>query len=591
MTKPHTQVLPERIGRYGVERLLGKGGEGVVLLAHDEELDRHVALKLLKPTATESDGVLAGEARIVSRLQHPNIVTLHDIGTYHRMSYLVFEFIDGESLRARIDRGGAIPLADAVVLMSQILAGVAYLHENDIVHRDLSPSNILLTRDGVPKVTDFGLSVLRQANQPHEEVAGTLRYMSPEPFAHLSAGSHSDVFTLASIFFEMLTGRRRFDQASPGAIIEAILNETAIERGALGMAIDNKVLDVLAAASARDPVLRYRHARAMKTALDQYRLPRASTDELLHADHGTVDFLMRRMSVKRGFSALSQHINELLEITAEESLAPAARLVNIIAKDITLTQRVLTMANSAFYGKTEVSGLARAVSLLGIEQVRMCVTSALLENEFELGSPELRDALLLSFHSAVMARALAPVCGVSNRADAFTCGLFNQLGRTLTIHYFPDEFSAIQQRTIRLHSDELTESRAVLGVAYHELGAGIGTRWKLSDAIIAAMRPLSRGELLIPTSNQEQLQFCAVLANTVSRVMVDELDAVARDAALCELLDRAVAIVKIPLPDVYTALCEVAQLTLQYSRLLKIKPERGSLCERLTANTTLAGAA
>ena len=268
MARPHKQVLPERIGRYGIKRLLGQGGEGVVLLAHDSELDRHVALKLLKPTATENEGVLTGEAPIVRRLQHPNIVTLHDIGTYHRMSYLVFEFIDGECLPARIDRSGAIPIADAVVLMSQILAGVAYLHEHHIVHRDLSPSNILLTADGVPKVTDFGLSVLRQTQQPHEEVAGTLRYMSPEPFAHLSGGSHSDVFTLARIFFEMLTGRRRFDQAAPGAIIEPILNETGIEREALGMAIDAKILDVLTQASARDPVLRYRHARAMKHALN-----------------------------------------------------------------------------------------------------------------------------------------------------------------------------------------------------------------------------------------------------------------------------------------------------------------------------------
>lgn len=585
------QVLPERIGRYDIKRLLGKGGEGVVLLAHDTELDRDVALKLLKPSATDNDGVLAGEARIVSRLQHPNIVTLHDIGTYYRMSYLVFELIEGESLRARIDQSGAIPFADAVVLMSQILAGVAYLHENDIVHRDLSPSNILLSRDGVPKVTDFGLSVLRQTNQPPEEVAGTLRYMSPEPFAHLPGGSHCDVFTLASIFFEMLTGRRRFDQVAPGAIIEAILNETAIERYTLGISMDDKILGVLKEASARDPVMRYRHARAMKNALDQYRLPRVSTEEIAYADHGTVDFLMRRMSVKRGFSALSQHISELLEITAEESLAPASRLVNIIAKDLTLTQRVLTMANSAFFGKSEVSGLARAVSLLGIEQVRMCVTSALLENEFELGSPELRDALLQSFHSAVLSRALAPVCDVANRADAFTCGLFNQLGRTLTIHYFPDEFTAIQARTTRLHSDELTQSRAVLGVAYHEVGAGIGARWKLSDAIIASMRPLSRGAITKPPSNHEKLQFCAGLANTISRVVADNTDILERESALAVVLEHVSESVNISPLQLNEALSEVAQLTLQYSRLLKIAPKPDSVCQRLTECVALAGAA
>ena len=584
-------VLPERIGRYVIESLLGKGGEGVVLLARDTDLDRHVALKLLKPSATENEGALAGEARIVSRLQHPNIVTLHDIGTYHRMSYLVFEYIDGESLRARIDRGGAIPLAEAVVLMSQILAGVAYLHENEIVHRDLSPSNILLTRDGVPKVTDFGLSVLRQGHQPHDEVTGTLRYMAPEPFARLPGGSHSDVFTLASIFFEMLTGKRRFDQSSPGTIIEAILNETAIDADALGMDVDDKVSEVLKEASARDPALRYRHARAMKNVLDQFRLSRAGDERANHAEHGTVDFLMRRMAIKRGFSALSQHINELLDITSDDSLAPAGRLINIIAKDITLTQRVLTMANSAFYGKTAITALARAVTMLGVEQVRMCVTSALLENEFELGAPALRAALLQSFHGAVLARALADVCGVANRADAFTCGLFNQLGRTLTIHYFPDEHDAILRRAQRLHSDELTESRAVLGVAYHELGAGVGTRWKFSDAIIAAMRPLSRGVISAPSDAHGQLQLCAALANSLSRIVVEHEEDLQRDAALNALLERAAEAVTLSLEQVYQALSEAAQLTQQYSRLLKINLEQNPDCLRLVDSPRLAGAA
>jgi serine/threonine protein kinase len=584
------QVLPESIGRYAIERVLGKGGEGVVLLARDNDLDRLVAIKLLKPSATDNEGVLAGEARIVSRLQHPNIVTLHDIGTYHRMSYLVFEYIDGESLRARIDRGGALPVGEAVVMMSQILAGVAYLHENDVVHRDLSPGNILLTRDNVPKVTDFGLSVLRQA-QPHDEVTGTLRYMAPEPFAHLPGGSHSDVYTLASIFFEMLTGRRRFDQPSPGSIIEAILSEPAIDGDALGMVVDAKILEVLKEASARDPVMRFRHARAMKNALDQYRLPRTGHDNTEHAEHGTVDFLMRRMSVKRGFSALSQHINELLEITADDSTAPASRLVNIIAKDITLTQRVLTMANSAFYGKTEITALARAVSMLGVEQVRMCVTSALLENEFELGSPELREALLQSFHGAVLARGLAGEFKVANRADAFTCGLFNQLGRTLTVHYFPEEFSAIVQRAERLHSDELTESRAVLGVAYHELGAGIGTRWKLSDAIIAGMRPLSRGKLAPATSDSERLQLCAAFANAISRLLATQETPDDFIAALTDLLERAAQVVSISVEQLHIHLDEAAQLTRQYARLLKLGADASAGCARLLNSAPVAGAA
>lgn len=591
MSQSQSPVLPEHIGRYHIERLLGRGGEGVVLLARDTELERLVAIKLLKPSVTDDEVVLAGEARIVSRLQHPNVVTLHDIGTYHRMSYLVFEYIDGESLRARIDRAGAVPFAESVVLMSQILAGVAYLHENDIVHRDLSPSNILLTGDGVPKVTDFGLSVLRQVAQDNAEVTGTLRYMSPEPFMHLPSGPHSDVYMLASIFFEMLTGRRRFDQASPGAIIEAILQEPSIAPGSLGMALDERILEVLETASALDTSKRYRHARAMKNALDRFRLPRGGNEGPAHAEHGTVDFLMRRMTVKKGFSALSQHISELLDLTSDDSQAPASRLVNIIAKDITLTQRVLTMANSAFFGKTEVTALARAISMLGVEQVRMCVTSALLENEFELGTPELRVSLLRSFHTAVLARGLCELWNAGNRADAFTCGLFHDLGRTLAIHYFPEEYAAILARAERLHGDELTESRVVLGVAYHELGAGVGARWKFSETIIAAMRPLPRGAVPAPQSAAERIQACAAAAGALSRLVAEAEDSVARDAALTELAERLGSAVEVEAAQLEALLPEAAQLTRQYARLLKLAPDIHPACARLTEVTALAGAA
>ncbi len=581
---PKKSILPERIGRYRIERVLGKGGEGVVLLALDSELERHVALKLLKPQAMGKEGELAGEARIVSRLQHPNIVTLHDVGNYHHLNYLVFEYIEGESLRARIDRTGAIPQAEAVVLMSQILAGVSYLHDNEIQHRDLSPSNILLGLDGTPKVTDFGLSLRKQVTSPTGEVAGTVRYMSPEPFSGLDWGLHSDVYTLGTIFLEMLTGRQRFGQSTPDEVIKAILEEPCIDVDALGLSLDEKLVNVLKGASALHPGARYPHARAMKTALDQYRLPRNGHQGETHAGHGTVDFLMRRMAVKKGFSALSQHINELLEITSDESQAPASRLVNIIAKDITLTQRLLTMANSAFYGKTEITGLARAVMMLGFEQVRMCITCALLENEFELGTLVLREGLLQSFHTAVLARALGAPCGVTNRADAFTCGLFSQLGRTLTIHYFPEEHGAIVHRAAKLGTDEDTESKAVLGVAYHELGEGIGMRWKFSDAIIAAMRPLPVGVVPTPTSPAEQLQGCSALAAAMSRTVFESVDAATRDDRLAALIERAASAVPLTLPRIHELLAEAAQFTQQYSKLLKIALEQSPGARRLVEN-------
>lgn len=575
-------VLPESIGRYAITGLLGKGGQGVVLCAHDQELDRQVAIKLLRPKPDSDNRQLANEARIVSRLQHPNIVTLHDIGIYRGMHYLVFEYIDGVSLGTRIKTHGAIPFAESVIMMSQILAGVAYLHEHDVIHRDLSPGNILLTREGTPKVTDFGISVLRQVEQSTAEVSGTLRYMAPEPFADQIAGTASDVFTLSSIFFEMLTGKRRFDENSPSEIIKAIVSGPAIDLAASGIDIDARVAHVLATASARPLSIRYGDARAMKNELDQFRLPR---DRATAGDetHGTVDFLMRRMGHKTGFSALSQHIGELLQLTAEESLAPASRLVNILAKDMTLTQRVLSQANSAYYGKAEITALAAAVSMLGLDQVRTCITSALLESEFEQGSPPLRDALLKSFHSAILAKALAPVCAIDSRAEAFTCALFHDLGRTLTVHYFAEEFAAIQAYMVRMHADELTASRQILGIPYHDLGAAVGVQWKLSRTITDAMRPLPRGCAPRTDSGDSRLQLCTAYANAISRAIAESDDAEQCVPALAGLAQKVDGVLCVPSAALAEALEEAASLSERYAALLKIDRAASAWAERLIA--------
>ncbi len=588
MTQPARKaVLPEHIGRYAITGLLGKGGQGVVLSAHDQELDRQVAIKLLRPTPDSDNRQLASEARIVSRLQHPNIVTLHDIGIYRGMHYLVFEYIDGMSLKARIDTYGAMPFAESVIMMSQILAGVAYLHEHDVIHRDLSPGNILLTRDGTPKVTDFGISVLQQVEQSTGEVSGTLRYMSPEPFTDQIAGPAADVFTLSSIFHEMLTGTRRFDEHSPSDIIRAIVTGPAINAASWNKDIDPSIARVLATASARSLKVRYRDARAMKNDLDQFRLPRpgAPTPD---ATHGTVEFLLRRMQHKSGFSALSQHIGELLELTAESSLAPASRLINILAKDITLTQRVLSQANSAYYGNAEITALSAAVSMLGLEQVRVCITSALLESEFEQGSAALREALLKSFHSAILAKALAPACAVKSGAEAFTCALFHDLGRTLTIHYFAEEFVAIRTHMQRLFIDELTASRQILGIPYHELGSAIGTQWKLSHAITGAMVPLPRGRVPQIESDAARLQLLTAYVNAFSHAIADSDDSEQCERVLSGIRQRIDEALNMPATALTEALTEAAELSVRYASLLKIDVTTSLWTQRLLTSHTAA---
>ncbi|MEQ8233284.1 MAG: protein kinase [Gammaproteobacteria bacterium] len=586
-------ALPERIGRYDILRLLGRGGQGIVMLARDGELDRQVAIKLLRRDPDRTEGTLASEARIVSRLQHPNIVTLHDVGTFQGCNYLVFEYIDGDSLKALIEADGALPLDRCVILMSQILAGVAYLHENNIIHRDLSPANILINRDGVPKVTDFGISVLHDLASAETETnaAGTLRYMAPEPFLDLFQTPASDVFTLAVIFYEMLTGRRLFDGDTANTIINGILHGEPLDAIAVGGAVDARVVRVLNRATQRRLDDRYPTAREMKTELDEFRLPRGDAAGTATQDHSTVAFLLRRMTHAKGFSSLSRHVGQLLEITAEDSLTPATRLVNIIAKDVTLTQRVLTMANSAFYGRSEIADLPRAVVLLGIEQMRSCIISALLESEFEAGSAALRDALTVSFHSAVVARSIAAGCGLRNRAEAFTCAMFHDLGRLLTMHYFGEEHAAILAHAVRVHSDELTASRHVLGIAYHELGAAVGRHWKLGELIVGAMRPLPRGEVAPSDDDAARMAVCAAYANAVSRAIADHADAGQRDEVFAELARKTGSVLALDPADFSAALQDAAEVTANYARMIGISATSSAVVARLTARNALAGAA
>ncbi len=337
---------------------------------------------------------------------------------------------------------------------------------------------------------------------------------------------------------------------------------------------------------------RYPNARAMKLKLDEYRLPRANDPAAADGGHSTIEFLLRRMTFKRGFSSLSQHVSEILEITSDDSNAPASRLVNILAKDVTLSQRVLTMANSAYYGSAEITALPRAIVLLGLDQVRMCITTALLNSNFEAGSEILRASLTCSFHAAILGKAIAPAFGIRNRADAFTAALYHNLGRFLTIHYFEDEFNTIRELAAQNHSDELTESRAVLGVPYHELGAGVAQQWKFSQGIIAAMRPLPRGTIAeLEDDDNARLRICCAYANAVSQVVCEHDDPDHRDIALAELAGKVAAVCTLSRIEFDAALGESAKLTGPYARLNGLDRSKHPEIERLVTFQTLAGAA
>jgi serine/threonine protein kinase len=231
-----------RIGPYQIVSHVGSGGMGEVYKARDGKLDRDVAIKIL-PEAFSSDpdrlARFEREARAIAALSHPGILAIHDFGTSGRITYAVMELMDGVTLRARLD-GGPIPPRKAVDLAAQVARALAAAHDKGIVHRDIKPENIVVTPDGRVKVLDFGLARLvapvetasagvtvTKAETDAGLVLGTAGYMSPEQVRGIPADHRSDIFSLGTVLYEMLTGRRPFAGDSPIETMNAILKQDA----------------------------------------------------------------------------------------------------------------------------------------------------------------------------------------------------------------------------------------------------------------------------------------------------------------------------------------------------------------------------
>ena len=232
-----------RLGPYEILALAGAGGMGEVYRARDTRLGRIVAIKVIGSAFGDSAEIrrrFEEEGRFVAQLDHPRIAAVYDVGHHAGVDYLVMEFLEGKSLAARIgDTNGPLPFGDLIGYAIEIASGLAYAHVRGVVHRDLKPGNVLLTPTGI-KIIDFGLGKLRQEQRrPSDNIAalkttpmpmtepgvvpGTAQYMPPERLEGLEADYRSDIFAFGAIVYEMATGRRAFDAATPAALIAAIL--------------------------------------------------------------------------------------------------------------------------------------------------------------------------------------------------------------------------------------------------------------------------------------------------------------------------------------------------------------------------------
>jgi len=270
-----------RLGPYEVLSPLGAGGMGEVYRARDPRLGREVAVKVVAGEEAPSPDRLRRfeqEARAVAALKHPHILAVHDVGSHEGRPYVVFELLEGETLRERLSRG-PLPFSKAIELGVQTAQGLAAAHARGVVHRDLKPENLFLARDGGAKVLDFGLAKLRESPDDGSEVptattteagrwVGTPGYISPEQLRGEHADERSDVFALGAVLYEMLTGRRAFKGASREDTLSAILGRDAPAMTTPGGPVPLPLERVVRRCLEKDPEDRFQSARDVAFALD-----------------------------------------------------------------------------------------------------------------------------------------------------------------------------------------------------------------------------------------------------------------------------------------------------------------------------------
>src|SRR5213596_705950 len=221
-------------GRYSIERELGRGGMGIVLLARDVALDRPVAIKLLPPhlaTRPDERDRFLQEARTAAGLAHPNIVPIHLVEARGELVFFVMGFVDGETLRDRVERAGPLPPRLATKLLQEVAWALGAAHQRGVIHRDVKPDNIMIERATERAVvTDFGIALgsrAGKAESPGGAVTGTARYMSPEQACGEPVDARSDLYSLGATFFYALTGRAPFEGTNLPAILTKHVYETA----------------------------------------------------------------------------------------------------------------------------------------------------------------------------------------------------------------------------------------------------------------------------------------------------------------------------------------------------------------------------
>lgn len=268
-------------GRYKLLEIIGDGGMAIVYRAKDLILDRDVAVKVLRSEFNKDEDFIRRfkrEAESATSLDHPNIVSIYDVGEDEEIYFIVMEYVQGKTLKQYIKEHGKISVEESLHIMKQIVSGMAVAHDHGIIHRDIKPHNILITENGTAKLTDFGIALaITSATITHtNSILGSVHYFSPEQARGGIANAKSDIYSFGAVLYEMVTGRVPFVGDSPVSVALKHLQENVIEPRRLNPEIPQSVENIVLKSLAKNPLKRYDSAeellRDMSSALDPDRM-------------------------------------------------------------------------------------------------------------------------------------------------------------------------------------------------------------------------------------------------------------------------------------------------------------------------------
>lgn len=359
--------------RYEVISLIGQGGMADVYQAKDTILNRIVAVKVLREKLSEDAMTLVRfqrEASAASRLSHPNVVDIYDVGEYEGMHYIVMEYVRGRTLKQLISSRGALSVTESIHIMTQLTSAVQHAHLHKIIHRDIKPQNVLVKDDGSVKITDFGIAIANDAVQLtlNNAVMGSAHYLAPETAKGEDATEQVDIYSLGIVFYELLTGDVPFHGKTPTEIAVKHLRQPIDYVRDYNPAIPQSVENIILKATAKNPKDRYENAGLMLYDLEHCMDWEYRNMERIKVDVPTISKVdVNNGHVKVEYVTESEPVKEKKKYTGY--LSPIS--IGIISVIVILLSFLITL----------VTGVVRIDGVMGYEKMPSIVELSQQEAE------------------------------------------------------------------------------------------------------------------------------------------------------------------------------------------------------------------